>query len=189
MASDSNRELMLRGEPYLAADPQLEAERRRARRLTDRLNAASVDDGVQIASILHELLGCLGEDAYVRPPFHCDYGSNIAIGARTFVNFGAIVLDCAPVTIGEDVQIATAVQLLTATHPLEQGARRAGWESAHPIAIGDGAWLGGGVIVCPGVSVGAGAVVGAGSVVTRDVPAGHLAYGNPCRVVRDLRDG
>jgi maltose O-acetyltransferase len=99
------------------------------------------------------------------------------------------VLDCAPVTIGEDVQIATAVQLLTATHPLELGPRRAGWETAHPIAIGDGAWLGGGVIVCPGVSVGAGAVVGAGSVVTRDVPAGHLAYGNPCRVVRDLRDG
>jgi len=184
----SNKERMLRGEPYFGNDPQLDAERRRCRRLTDRLNAASADDGPQIARILGELLGSFGEGAYVRPPFQCDYGSNIAIGAGTFVNFGAIVLDCATVTIGEDVQIASAVQLLTATHPLEEGPRRAGWESAQPIAIGDGAWLGGGVIVCPGVSVGAGAVVGAGSVVTRDVPAGHLAYGNPCRVVRDLRE-
>jgi len=185
----SQKELMLRGEPYLAADPQLEAERRRARRLTDRLNAASVDDGPQIRRILDELLGAFGEDAYVRPPFHCDYGYNIAIGARTFVNFGFVVLDCATVTIGEDVQIATAVQLLTATHPLQAGPRIAGWESALAITIGDGAWLGGGVIVCPGVSIGERAVIGAGSVVTRDVPAGQLAVGNPCRVVRDLREG
>ena len=185
----SQKELMLRGEPYLADDPQLESERRCARRLTDRLNAASVDDGAQIAQILGELLGSFGEGAYVRPPFYCDYGSNITIGARTFVNFSAIVLDCAPVTIGDDVMIASAVQLLTATHPLEAGPRRAGWESARPIEIGDGAWLGGGVIVCPGVSIGTAAVIGAGSVVTRDVPAGHLAVGNPARVVRDLREG
>jgi len=184
----TQKELMLRGEPYLAADPQLEAERRHARRLTDRLNAASVDDGPQIRRILDELLGSFGEDAYVRPPFHCDYGYNIALGARTFVNFGLHVLDCATVTIGEDVQIATAVQLLTATHPLEAGPRIAGWESALPIAIGDGAWLGGGVIVCPGVSIGERAVIGAGSVVTRDIPDDVFAAGNPCRVIRDITD-
>jgi len=184
----SQKELMLLGDPYLADDPQLETERRHARRLTDRLNAASVHDGPQIRRILDELLAFFGEGAYVRPPFHCDYGYNIAIGARTFVNFGLIVLDCATVTIGEDVQIATAVQLLTATHPLEAGPRIAGWESALPITIGDGAWLGGGVIVCPGVRIGERAVIGAGSVVTRDVPAGQLAVGNPCRVVRDLRE-
>lgn len=177
---------MLAGDPYLADDPELRAERRRCRLLTERLNAASVADGAAIGEILRELLGAFGAGSYVTPPLRCDYGYNIAIGARTFVNYGAIVLDCAPVTIGDDVQIATSVQLLTATHPLDAAARRARWESAKPISIGDGAWLGGGVVVCPGVAVGAGAVIGAGSVVTRDVPAGVLAVGNPCRVVRAL---
>jgi maltose O-acetyltransferase len=182
----SHKERMLSGEPYLADDPQLSAERRRCRLLCERLNAASAADGAEIGAILRELLGAFGEGSYVTPPLRCDYGSNIAIGARTFVNFGAIILDCAAVTIGDDVQIATAVQLLTATHPLEAGPRREGCESARPITIGDGAWLGGGVIVCPGVTIGEEAVIGAGSVVTRDVPAGVLAVGNPCRVVREL---
>jgi maltose O-acetyltransferase len=182
----SQKQRMLRGESYRADDPELAAERHRCRLLVERLNAASVADGASIASILGELLGAFGEGAYVTPPLYCDYGYNIAIGARTFVNFGTIILDCAPVTIGDDVQIAPGVQLLTATHPVAAAARQEGWESAAPIDIGDGAWLGGGVIVCPGVSIGAEAVVGAGSVVTRDVPAGQLAVGNPCRVVRAL---
>ncbi len=177
---------MRSGEPYLADDPELAAERLRCRLLCERLNVASAADGNAIGAILHELLGAFGKGAYVTPPLRCDYGYNISIGARTFVNYGAIVLDCAPVTIGDDVQIATAVQLLTATHPLEAGLRRERWESAAPIAIGDGAWLGGGVIVCPGVSIGAESVIGAGSVVTRNVPTGVLAVGNPCRVVREL---
>jgi maltose O-acetyltransferase len=184
MASDKER--MLRGEPYLAADPELTAERLRARLLTQRLNAASAADGAAIDALLRELLGAFGEGSYVTPPLYCDYGYNIAIGARTFVNYGAVMLDCAPITIGDDVQIATCVQLLTATHPLDAAERRAGSESAAPITIADGAWLGGGVIVCPGVSIGAQAVVGAGSVVTRDVPPRVLAVGNPCRVVREL---
>jgi maltose O-acetyltransferase len=108
------------------------------------------------------------------------------VGARSFINYGAIILDCAPVTIGDDVQIATGVQLLTATHPLDAAVRRSRYESAEPISIADGAWLGGGVIVCPGVSVGEDTVVGAGSVVVRDLPPRVLAVGNPCRVVREL---
>jgi maltose O-acetyltransferase len=182
----SQKERMLRGEPYIADDPELNAERLRCRQLCERLNAAGAADGRLIGEILRELLGAFGEGSYVTPPLRCDYGTNIAIGARTFVNFGAIILDCAAVTIGDDVQIATAVQLLTATHPLAAAKRRAQWESAQPITIGDGAWLGGGVIVCPGVGIGAEAVIGAGSVVTRDIPAGVLAVGNPCRVVREL---
>ena len=177
---------MLSGEPYVADDPELNAQRLRCRLLTERLNTTSAADGTLIGEILRELLGAFGEGSYVTPPLRCDYGSNITIGARTFVNFGAIILDCAAVSIGDDVQIATAVQLLTATHPLDAGPRRAGWESARPITIGDGAWLGGGVIVCPGVSIGAEAVVGAGSVVTKDIPPRVLAVGNPCRVVREL---
>jgi maltose O-acetyltransferase len=182
----SQKDLMLRGEPYLSDDPDLAVERRRCRLLLERLNATSPAEPRAIGQILRELLGSFAEDAYVQPPLYCDYGYSISIGARSFLNFGTVILDCAPVTIGADVQIATGVQLLTATHPLDAKLRRERWESAHPIAIGDGAWLGGGVIVCPGVSIGAGAVIGAGSVVTRDIPAGQLAVGNPCKPVRDL---
>ena len=185
----SQKELMLRGEPYLSDDPDLAVERLHCRLLLERLNSTSPSQPRVIGQILRELLGAFGEDAYVQPPLYCDYGYSISIGARSFLNFGTVILDCAPVTIGEDVQIASSVQLLTATHPLDANARRERWESAHPITIGDGAWLGGGVIVCPGVSIGAQAVIGAGSVVTRDVPARQLAYGNPCRPVRELSPG
>lgn len=182
----SHKERMLRGEPYLPHDPELAADRRRCRLLVERLNATSATDEQAIARILGELLGSIGDAACVTPPLWCDYGFSISIGARSFLNFGTVILDGAAVSIGADVQIGPSVQLLTASHPLAAGARREFWESAQPISIGDGAWLGGGVIVCPGVNIGADAVVGAGSVVTRDVPAEHLAVGNPCRVVRDL---
>ena len=132
------------------------------------------------------LLGSLGEASVIRPPLYCDYGYQLHVGARTFVNFGLVALDVARITIGDDVQIGPRVQLLTATHPLEPAPRRDKWESAAPIAIGDNAWLGGGVIVCPGVTIGADTVVGAGAVVTRDLQAGVLAVGTPARIVRSL---
>jgi maltose O-acetyltransferase len=179
-------ERMLEGELYLASDPELVAAHERARLLVERFNATSVTEPDTRLVLLGELLGRLGEDTEIRPPFQCDYGFTISVGARSFVNYGAIVLDCAPVTIGDEVQIATGVQLLAATHPLEADARRQGWESAAPISIEDGAWLGSGAIVCPGVTIGENAVVGAGSVVTGDLPPGVLAVGNPCRVVREL---
>jgi maltose O-acetyltransferase len=179
-------ERMLEGELYLASDPELVAAHERARLLVERFNATSVTEGEERRALLRELLGGLGDDTEIRPPFHCDYGFPISVGARSFVNYGAIVLDCAPVTIGDEVQIATNVQLLTATHPLDAAARRAAWESAQPITIEDGVWLGGGVIVCPGVTIGENTVVGAGSVVVKDLPAGVLAVGNPARAIRDL---
>ena len=125
-------------------------------------------------------------EAVVRPPFRCDYGYQTSIGARTFVNWGLIALDVAPITIGEDVQIGPNVQLLTATHPLEPGPRRQKWESSKPIAIGNNVWLGGGVIVCPGVTIGENTVVGAGAVVVKDLPANVVAVGNPARILRSL---
>jgi maltose O-acetyltransferase len=177
---------MLRGELYRADDPDLEADHRRARRLVERFNATGVDEHVERRRLLEELLGDVGDGADIKPPFQCDYGFLISVGARTFVNYGAVILDVAQVTIGEDVQIATNVQLLTATHPLEAAPRRDRWESGEPIAIGDNVWLGGGAIVCPGVTIGAETVVGAGSVVVRDLPPGVLAVGNPCRPIREL---
>ena len=175
---------MLSGELYLGNDPGLAAGHRRARRLTEEFNRTTVDAPAERNRILRELLAEFGEDSEVRPPFHCDYGSQIRIGARTFVNFGLVALDPAPISIGSDVQIGPNVQLLTATHPLDPDLRRAKWESALPIAVADNAWLGGGVIVLPGVSIGEDAVIGAGAVVTRDVPAGVVAVGNPARVIR-----
>ena len=177
---------MLRGEPYLANDPALLEERKRCRLVCERFNATSFADVAARRAILTELLGELGEDAEVMAPFECDYGYHITVGARTFINYGAVVLDGARVAIGEDAQIGPGVQLLTALHPLDPVERRRGTETAKPITIGDGAWLASGVIVLPGVSIGADTVIGAGSVVTRDMPAGHLCYGNPCRVVREI---
>jgi maltose O-acetyltransferase len=177
---------MLRGEPYLANDGELLAERRDCRLLCERFNGLSLDENTARRAILREMLGELGDGAEVMAPFQCDYGYQIGVGARTFINYGAVVLDAAEVTIGADVQIGPSVQLLTALHPLDAARRRQGVETAAPVSIGDGAWLATGVIVCPGVSIGADAVVGAGSVVTRDLPSGHLCFGNPCRVIREI---
>ena len=178
------RERMLAGDLYLADDPVLADESRRARALTRSFNASADDE--ERRRILAQLLGSLGEDTEVRPPLYCDYGHHLSIGARTFVNFGLVALDVAPIKIGDDVQMGPYVQLLTPTHPLEPELRRAKWEAAEPITISDNVWLGGGVIVCPGVTIGADSVVGAGAVVTRDIPAGVLALGSPARVVRSL---
>jgi len=182
----SMRERMLAGDPYLAEDPQLVAECKRARALTQRINRLGVEADLELRELFVELLGAIGPETNIRPPFHCDYGYQTFIGARTFANFGLVCLDVARVTIGDDVQIGPNVQLLTPTHPLDPDERRAKWEAAEPITIGDNVWLGGGVIVCPGVTIGANTVVGAGSVVTKDLPADVVAVGNPARVVRTL---
>jgi maltose O-acetyltransferase len=154
----------------------------------ERFNATSFAETAARRAILDELLGQLGKDAEVMAPFECDYGYHITVGARTLISYGAVVLDGAKVTIGADVQIGPNVQLLTAVHPLDPMERRRGTETAKPVRIGDGAWLASGVIVLPGVSIVGDTVIGAGSVVTKDMPAGHLCYGNPCRVVHEIRD-
>jgi maltose O-acetyltransferase len=177
---------MLAGELYLADDPEIAAESRRALLLQEQYNATSHDDGAERRRILEELLGSIGDDVTIRPPFFCDLGYQLTIGARVFANFGLVALDVAAITIGDDVQIGPNVQLLTPTHPVDADARRAKWEAAEPITIGDNVWLGGGAIVLPGVTIGADTVVGAGSVVTRDLPAGVVAVGNPARVIRTL---
>jgi len=182
----SMRDRMLAGDLYLADDPELIRESRRAQQLTHRINTLDPTDTEERNRLLHELLGTFGYGSEIRPPLQCDYGYQTTIGARTFANFGLILLDVARISIGDDVQIGPNVQLLTATHPLEPGPRRDKWEAAEPITIGDNVWLGGGVIVCPGITIGADTVVGAGSVVTRDLPSRVLAVGSPARVIRAL---
>ena len=182
----SKRERILAGDWYVADDADLLEAYQRAVDLTTAYNATTAREGERRRQLLGELLGEVGEDVTIRPPFQVDYGSQIRVGARTFANFGLVALDVAEIVIGEDVQIGPNVQLLTPIHPLEAGPRRDKWEAAKPITIGDNVWLGGGVVVCPGVTIGADTVVGAGAVVTKDLPAGVLALGNPARVVREL---
>jgi maltose O-acetyltransferase len=177
---------MLAGDLYLADDPELVGENLRALLLMETYNASPSARPDERRRILDELLGAFGADSEIRPPLFCDYGTHLRLGARTFVNFGLTALDVAPITIGDDVQIGPHVQLLTPTHPLDAEARRAKWEAARPITVGDNVWLGGGVIVLPGVSIGKNTVVGAGAVVTRDLPGDVVAVGNPARIIRAL---
>jgi maltose O-acetyltransferase len=185
----TEKEKMLAGELYSASDPELVAERAHAQRLVARFNALADEHPASGGAVLRGLLGEVGEGVVVMPSFRCDYGYNIAIGRSTFVNYDCVFLDPARITIGVDVQIGPAVQIYTAGHPVDPDERRSGAEFGRPVAIGDGAWIGGGSIVCPGVTIGANTVVGAGSVVTRDLPPNVIAVGNPCRVLRALADG
>lgn len=177
---------MLRGELYKADDAELQADLARAQRLLERYNATTHAEQDERDRLLRELLGEVGEGVVIKPTFRCDYGSNISIGAGTFVNYDCVLLDVVPIRIGAACQLATRVQLLTATHPVDPEPRRDGWEYGEPITLGDNVWLGGGAIVCPGVTIGDDTVVGAGAVVTRDLPPGVVAHGNPARVQREL---
>jgi maltose O-acetyltransferase len=176
----SMRERMLAGDLYRGADDELVAEMEHAMRLTKRYNDSDPGDTEARTSMLNELLGEVGDEVDIRPPLHCDYGSHIRVGARTFINFGLMALDVAAITIGEDVLMGPNVQLLTPTHPLDPHTRRDKWEAALPITIGDNVWIGGMAVICPGVTIGADAVVGAGAVVTKDVPPGVVVGREPC---------
>ncbi len=177
---------MTAGERYRGDHPALVADREHAYLLTHELNTLPTGEDRARREVLGRLLGTLGAGAAVVPPLRVDYGYNIHLGDRSFVNFDAVMLDVAPITIGADCQLATRVQLLTATHPIDPAARATLWEWGEPITLEDGVWLGGGAIVLPGVTIGAGTVVGAGAVVTRDLPAGVVAVGNPARVLRAI---
>lgn len=177
---------MLAGELYLANDPELVVLRVNARMLTAQLNASSPHDDALRRSLLPQLFGHCGENVHVEPPFRCDYGVHISLGDRVYLNFECVFLDCARITIGDDVMFAPGVHLYAATHPLNAVERIKGPELAAPITIGDRCWIGGRTIVLPGVTIGENTTIGAGSVVTRDVPANVVAAGNPCRVLRRL---
>jgi maltose O-acetyltransferase len=181
----SEREKMLAGELYDPLDRELVLARNRARDLCQDLNATREDQQQQRRRIVSELFGAGGDSVWLQPPFFCDYGSNIHLGHRVFFNFNCIVLDVAKVTIGDYTMFGPAVQVYTATHPMNAIERREK-EFARPIEIGDDVWVGGGVILCPGIRIGSRCVIGAGSVVTRDIPDGVFAAGNPCRVIREI---
>lgn len=177
---------MLAGELYIANDPELYAAHVRAQEILARFNSIPADDDKKRCTLLADLFARFGEGTMLKPTLRCDYGFNISIGERSFINYDCILLDCNRITIGDEVQLAPGVHIYTATHPTDAPQRRSGLEYALPVTIGDGAWLGGGAIVCPGITIGENTVVGAGSVVTRDLPANVVAAGSPCRVMRLL---
>jgi len=181
----SEREKMLAGELYDAFDPELVAQRTRARDLCQALNASREADVDARRTVLRELFAAGGDSVLMQPPFFCDYGANIELGERVFFNFNCVVLDVCRVRIGSFTLFGPAVQILTPLHPLDPIERRTR-EYGKPIDIGSDVWVGGGAMILPGVTIGSRAVIGAGSVVTRDVPEGVLAAGNPCRVIRAL---
>jgi maltose O-acetyltransferase len=174
-------EKMLAGELYHAGAPEIRAAGEAARAWLDRYNAAGNRTDAERLLLLRERFAAVGRDAVVRPPFHCDYGFNIRMGERVFLNFNCVVLDVVEVSIGDGTQIGPGAQILAADHPRDAAVRASGLELGRPVRIGRNVWIGGGAIVLPGVSIGDDAVIGAGSVVTRNVPANVIASGNPAR--------
>lgn len=183
----TEREKMLAGDLYDPAAPELVAARMRARDLCQALNATREAEAEERRCILRDLFGAGGDTVWMQPPFFCDYGANIALGERVFFNFNCVVLDVCRVRIGAFSLFGPAVQIYTATHPFDAELRRR-QEFGKPVEIGSDVWVGGGAIVLPGVTIGSRAVIGAGSVVTKDIPEGVFAAGNPCRVIRDIAD-
>jgi maltose O-acetyltransferase len=181
----TERQKMLAGEIYDPFDPDLVAARVVARDRCQDLNATRESDETGRRRILRDLFGKGGDSVWMQPPFYCDYGSNIELGERVYFNFNCVVLDVCPVRIGDFTLFGPAVQIYTPIHPFDAEQRRRE-EFGKPIEIGSDVWVGGGAIILPGVTIGSRSVIGAGSVVTRDIPAGVLAVGNPCRVVRDI---
>ncbi len=183
----TEKDKMLAGEMYDPLDRELTKARERARDLCHELNATRERDDAERRQILMQLFGSGGDSVWMQPPFFCDYGTNIRLGERVFFNFNCVVLDVCSVEVGDYTLFGPAVQIYTGTHPMSAALRRTE-EFAKPVVIGSDVWVGGGAIICPGVRIGSRSVIGAGSVVTRDIPDGVVAVGNPCRVIREIME-
>jgi maltose O-acetyltransferase len=180
----TEKEKMLAGERYNCLDPDLEVIRQKTKKLRLRYN--KTEDPAEQYTILQQLLGKVGQNSMIEPPFYCPYGMNIYLGDHVFINYMCVILDCNEVRIGNHVMIGPSVQIYTAAHDLRAEPRIRGIEVAKPITIEDNVWIGGGAIILPGVKIGRNAVVGAGAVVSRDVPSNTIVAGNPARVIREI---
>jgi len=184
----TEKEKMISGKPYKAFDKELFAERQYAKEKLYILNSLHPNKVEERDEILKTLLGKTKNNFYIEPPFRCDYGYNIELGENFYSNYNLIILDCAKVSIGDNVLIAPNVGIYTAGHPLHYEKRNEQYEYAFPIEIGNNVWIGGNVVINPGVSIGDNTVIGSGSVVTKNIPDNVIAVGNPCKVVREITD-
>jgi len=183
----TNKEKMIAGEMYDCTDPELAIERKNARRITRLYNATTEEELAYRTELLKDLFGSIGENAFIEPRFHCDYGYNIKIGDNFYANVNCVILDICEVSIGNNVFFAPGVHIYAVGHPVNAEERDAMIEFGKPVKIGNSVWIGGGAIILPGVTIGDNTTIGAGSVVTKDIPSGVVAVGNPCRVVREIK--
>ncbi|MCD8196154.1 MAG: sugar O-acetyltransferase [Lachnospiraceae bacterium] len=184
----NQKERMLAGLPYKAWLDDLEEEREQCKEKIYEFNMLPPSERDRIPALLKDLFGKTGEDLWIEPPFHCDYGWNIEVGENLFANYNLTILDVGRVTIGKNAQIAPNVSIYTAGHPLHPDSRNSGYEYGIPVTIGDNVWIGGGAIILPGVTIGDNVVIGAGSVVGKDIPDNMIAAGNPCRIIREITE-
>lgn len=184
----TEKQKMLNGELYYAADPELHRERKNARRLTRLFNTSLETDTNQRTQLLKELLGSTGENLYIEPTFRCDYGYNIHVGQNFYANFDCVFLDVCEIRIGDNCMIAPGVHIYTATHPLNSIERISGAEYGKPVTIGDNVWIGGRAVINPGVTIGNNVVIASGAVVTKDVPDNVVVGGNPARIIKQIEE-
>lgn len=183
----NNRDRMNAGLAYLCDDTLL-AEQKKCRQLLQKLNFCDRSDFDLISELVNEIVDAADKDAFLNPPFYCDYGNRIHVGKNFFANYNCTILDVAPVTIGDNCQLAPNVAIYTAGHPIHPLPRNTYYEFGKPITIGDNVWIGGNSVILPGVHIGSNVVIGAGSVVSRDIPDWVIAAGNPCRIIREITD-
>lgn len=184
----TEKERMTAGLPYSPLDDELRADMADCKKRLSRFNSLTMDKLDERTELLREILGKSGKFLYIEPPFFCDYGRNIFVGDNFYANYNFHVLDCAPVTIGDNVFIGPMVGIYTACHPIDAKIRNSGLEYAKPITIGNNVWIGGSTVINPGVTIGSNVVIGSGSVITHDIPDGVVAAGNPCKVLREITD-
>ena len=182
----TNQERRDAGLAYLS-DESVMKEQQVCRRKLQKLNFMDRSDFNEIEKVVKDLLG-KSENAFINPPFYCDYGTHIEVGKNFYANYNCTILDVAKVKIGDNCQFAPNVAIYTAGHPIHPYSRNSLYEYGKEITIGDNVWIGGNTIVCPGGHIGDNVVIGAGSVVTKDIPSWSVAVGNPCRVIRKITD-
>lgn len=184
----SEKEKMLNGELYNAADPQLVQERERARKLTRLYNQTLETEYEKRVRLLKELFGSTGNNVYVEPSFRCDYGYNIHVGENFYMNFDCVILDVCEVRIGDNCLVGPGVHIYTATHPLHPHERNSGLEYGMPVSIGNNVWIGGRAVINPGVNIGDNVVIASGAVVTKDVPSNVIVGGNPAKIIKHIEN-
>jgi maltose O-acetyltransferase len=186
MENRTEKDKMLAGEWYVAADPELVRDRENARRLTRHYNQTTETENEERTALLKQLFGSSGDSLYVEPTFRCDYGYNIHVGNNFYANFDCVILDVCEVRVGSNCFIAPGVHIYTATHPLNPYERCSGAEFGKPVTIGDNVWIGGRAVINPGVTVGNNVVIASGAVVTKNVPDNVVVGGNPARVIKTI---